>query len=133
NGRSLFGRAEGVRLLGAIPPSLQAEVYFKDGTGLSDQKFQLRQENAVAEVTAYSDVAALPADDLDAVTRAVGRNIMIGRGDIFDAYDGLWRGELGRALALAAWAPQRIPAKPSFTDVGFFTPCYPSVERVAGA
>src|SRR5438046_1709663 len=88
NGLSLFGRAEGVHLLGAIPPSLQAEVYFKDGTGLSDQKFQLRQENAVAVVTAYADVAGLPADDLDAVTRAVGRNVMIGRGDSFDAYDG---------------------------------------------
>ena len=132
NGLSLFGRAEGVHLLGAIPPSLQAEVYFKDGTGLSDQKFQLRQENAVAVVTAYADVAGLPADDLDAVTRAVGRNVMIGRGDIFDAYDGLWRGELARALALAAGLPQRIPSKASFNDVGFFNPFYPYVESVAG-
>ncbi|PYT14095.1 MAG: hypothetical protein DMF51_09310 [Acidobacteria bacterium] len=48
NGLSLFGRAEGVHLLGAIPPSLQAEVYFKDGTGLSDQKFQLRQESGAS-------------------------------------------------------------------------------------
>ncbi|PYT14094.1 MAG: hypothetical protein DMF51_09305 [Acidobacteria bacterium] len=58
---------------------------------------------------------------------------MIGRGDSFDAYDGLWRGELARALALAAGLPQRIPSTPSFNDVGFFTPFYPYVESVAGA
>src|SRR3989449_3396293 len=77
NGLSLFGRAEGVHLLGAIPPSPTAEVFFKAGTGLLDQKFQLRQENAVAIVTAYDDVATLPPGDLDTVTRAVARNIMI--------------------------------------------------------
>src|SRR5206468_2669026 len=87
NGLSLFGRAEGVHLLGAIPPSLNAEVYFKAGSGLLDQKFYVRQESAVAVVTDYADVATLPPDDRDAVTRAIARNIMIGRGGIFDAYD----------------------------------------------
>ena len=132
NGLSLFGRAEGVHLLGAIPPSPNAEVFFKTGTGLLDQKFQLRQENAVAVVTAYADVATLPPDDRDTVTSAVARNVMIGRGTIFDAYDGLSRGELARALALAAGQPQRIPIKPSFNDVGTSHPLFPYVESVNG-
>jgi len=133
NGLSLFGRAEGVHLLGAIPPSPTAEVFFKAGTGLLDQKFYLRQETAVAVVTAYADVATLPPDDLDVVTRAVSRNVMIGRGDVFDAYDGLTRGELARALALAAGSPQRIPSDASFDDVIASDPLYPYVESVAGA
>ncbi len=132
NGASLFGRAEGVHLLGAIPGALDAEVYFKTGSGLSDQTFEIRQETAVAVVTAYADVAGLPADDRDAVTRAVGRNVMIGRGDSFDAYASLWRGELARALALAAGRPQRIPSSPSFNDVPADDPLYPYVESVAG-
>jgi len=133
NGASLFGRAEGVHLLGAFPQSLGAEIYFKTGSGLTDQNFQMRQESAVAVVTAYADVPGLPPDDGDAVTRAVGRNVMIGRGDVFDAYDGLTRGELARALALAAGAPQRIPAKATFNDVGPANPLFPYVESVAGA
>src|SRR6266850_4945668 len=133
NGTSLFGRAEGVHLLGAIPQGIGAEVYFKTGSGLTDQTFYLRQESAVAVVTDYADVATLPADDLDIVTRAVARNIMIGRDDVFDAYDNMMRGELARALALAAGQPQRIPSRPSFDDVGAYNPFYPYVESVAGA
>jgi serine protease AprX len=133
NGTSLFGRAEGAHLLGTVPRSMTAEVFFKTGTGLADQRFQLRQETAAAVVTAYADVAALPAADRDAVTRAVARNVMIGRGGLFDAQASLSRGELVRALALAAGRPQRIPLTPSFPDVGPAHPLYPYVETVAGA
>ena len=133
NGASLFGRAEGVHLLGAIPPALAAEVYFKSGSGLADQKFKMRQENAVAVVTAYTDVAGLADADRDVVTRAVGRNVLIGHDGVFDAYESLARGELARALALAAGRPQRIPSKPSYNDVGVADPLYPYIESVAGA
>jgi serine protease AprX len=133
DGTSLFGRAEGVHLLGAVPGALSAEVFFKTGSGLSDQTFEIRQETAVAVVTAYADVADLPDADRDAVARAVGRNVMIGRGDAFDPYDSLWRGELARALALAAGRPQRIPSLPSFNDALADDPLYPYVESVAGA
>jgi serine protease AprX len=133
NGTSLFGRAEGAHILGAVPRSMTAEIFFKTGTGLADQKFHLRQETAVAVVTAYADVAALPAADRDVVTRAVARNVMIGRGDRFDAQASLSRGELARALALAAGRPQRIPLTPSFADIGPSHPLYPYVETVAGA
>jgi len=133
DGLSLFGRAEGAHLLGEVPRPLRAEVYFKSGTGLSDQRFQMREESAVAVVTAYTDVAGLPADDRDTVTRAVGRNVLIGRGTLFDPYDNLTRGELARALALAAGRPQRIPDKASFNDVGPGNPLFPYVESVAGA
>src|SRR5206468_3576907 len=51
---------------------------------------------------------------------------------IFDPYDGLTRGELARALALAAGSPQRIPPKPSFNDVGTSDPLFPYVESAAG-
>ena len=133
NGTSLFGRAEGVHLLGAIPQDIGAEVYFKTGSGLTDQTFEMRQESAVAVVTAYADVAGLPVDDRDIVTRAVGRNVLIGHGGTFDAYESLTRGELARALALAAGRPQRIPSKPTYNDVGASDPSYPYVESVAGA
>lgn len=132
DGLSLFGRAEGAHLLGAIPDDPRMEVYFKAGSGLLDQAFQMRQESAVAVVTAYADVAGLPDDDRGLITRVVGRNVLIGRGGVFDAYDSLTRGELARALALAAGRPQRIPAKPSFNDVGPNSPLYPYVESVAG-
>jgi len=122
-----------VHLLGAIPQAIGAEVYFKTGSGLTDQKFEMRQETAVAVVSAYADVAGLPADDGAIVTRAVGRNVLIGHGGVFDAYESLTRGELARALALAAGQPQRIPSKPSFNDVGSSDPNYPYVESVAGA
>src|SRR5258706_3793892 len=132
NGLSLFGRAEGAHLLGDVPGALTTEVYFKTGSGLADQKFQMREESAVAVVTAYSDVAGLPDGDRDAITRAVSRNVLIGRGGVFDAYDGLTRGELARALALAAGRPQRIPARASFNDVGTADPLYPYVESTDG-
>jgi serine protease AprX len=133
NGLSLFGRAEGVHLLGVIPGTLSADVFFKAGSGLFDQKVQIRQETAVAAVTGYPDIAFLFAADRDAVTCAVARNIMIGRGDRFEAYAPLSRGELARALALAAGRPQRIPPWPSFFDVPPAHPLYPYVESVAGA
>ena len=132
NGASLFGRAEGVHLLGAIPEALDTRVFFKTGTGLSDQTFDIRQETAVAVVTAYDDVAGLPDADRDAVTRAVARNVMIGRGGSFNAYASMSRGELARALALAAGRPQRIPSSPSFIDVPAADPLYPYVESVSG-
>jgi serine protease AprX len=133
NGTSLFGRAEGAHIVGAVPPSMTAEFFFKTGTGLADQKFLLRQETAVAVVTAYADVPALPAADRETVTRAVARNVMVGRGDRFDPYASLLRGELARALALAAGQPQRIPATPSFSDVGVSHPLFPYIETVSGA
>ncbi|MGH9798612.1 MAG: hypothetical protein ACRD5D_10700, partial [Candidatus Polarisedimenticolia bacterium] len=133
NGLSLFGRAEGVHLLGAIPGTLSADIVFRTGSGLFDQSFQVRQETAVAVVTGYPDIAFLFAADRDAVTRAVAQNILIGRGDRFEAYANLSRGELARALALAAGRPQRIPPWPSFFDVPPAHPLYPYVESVAGA
>ena len=78
-------------------------------------------------------MAGLAADDRDTVTRAVGRNILIGHGGTFDAYESLTRGELARALALAAGRPQRIPSKPTYNDVGVSAPLYPYVESVAGS
>jgi len=132
NGTSLFGRAEGMHLLGAVPASMTALVYFKVGTGLLAQPFQMRQETAVAVVTAYGDVATLPPSDRDWVTRAVSRHVLDGRGDRFDAYDGLTRAELARALALTAGLPQRIPSQNSFPDVGATDPAFPYVETVAG-
>jgi hypothetical protein len=133
NGTSLFGRAEGVHLLGALPGDLTLEVSFKAGAGLLDQPFLLRGETAAAVVTAYSDVAALPEPARALVTRAVSRNYMVGRGARFEAGEPLRRGELARALALAAGLPQRIPSAPSFPDVGLSDPEHPYVESVAGA
>src|SRR6185436_10252948 len=48
NGLSLFGRTEGTHLLGAIPASLIARVFFKTGSGLLAQPFELRQETSIA-------------------------------------------------------------------------------------
>jgi len=132
NGTSLFGRTEGLLLLGTVPSSMGVEVYFKTGSGLVDQPFQMRQETAVAVVTAYGDVAALPAPDRDLVTRAVSRHVLVGRNDRFDPYDGLTREELARALALTGELPQRIPANNSFPDVGTGDVSFPYVETVAG-
>src|SRR5437867_817858 len=73
NGLSLFGRAEGMHLLGAVPLHLTAEAYFKNGTGLLDQPFEMRTETAVAMLTAYSDLGVLPASLIDRATRAVTR------------------------------------------------------------
>ncbi len=61
NGLSLFGWSEGTHLLGVVPSSMTMDIFFKTGTGAADQPFQLRQESAVAVLTAYTDVAALPS------------------------------------------------------------------------
>jgi len=133
NGAALFGRADGVLLLGAVPQSMTARVYFKGGGGLQDQPFEIRQETAVAVVTAYADVAALEPGARALVTRAISRRLMIGREDRFDAHAAMTRGELARALALGAGLPQRIPAERSFPDVGAGDPVHPYVESVAGS
>ena len=132
-GPSLFGRTEGIQLLGAVPHTVNLEVYFKNGAGLVAQPFELRQQKATAMVTAYTDVAALPEPDRQAVTLAVSRHVLVGRGSRFEASSGLTRGELARALALAAGLPQRIPSSPSFTDVASTDEEYPYIETVAGA
>jgi serine protease AprX len=133
NGTSLFGRAEGIHLLGDVPSAMTMEVFFKNGTGLADQPFQIRQETALAVVTGYLDVPSLPPAERDLVARAVGRRVIVGRGDRFEAASGLRRGELARSLALVAARPQRIPASPSFSDTHASDPDYPYVESVAGA
>ncbi|MBI4168860.1 MAG: S8 family serine peptidase [Acidobacteria bacterium] len=132
NGASLFGRAEGVHLLGALPSRMTAEIFFKAGTGLADQPLWIRQESAVAVVTAYVDVAALPPADQATIGRVVSRHVLIGRGSLFDPSAGLSRGELARALALTAGIPQRIPANASFSDSRPGDADYPYVETVAG-
>ncbi|HEY3176917.1 MAG TPA: S8 family serine peptidase [Candidatus Polarisedimenticolia bacterium] len=132
-GPSLFGRTEGMQLLAEVSEPLTLEIFFKDGAGLLDQPFQLRQEKAVAVVTAYTDVASLPGPDQEAVARAVSRHVLVGRGSRFEASAGLMRGELARALALAGRLPQRIPSSPSFADVPPTDAVYPYVESVAGS
>ncbi len=132
NALSLFGRTEGAQLLGAVPPALTAEIGFKTGSGLLDQAFEMRQERAVAEVTAYEDVALLSTADRDRVTRAVSRGVMVGRGSLFEAAAFLTREELARSLALVGGVPQRIPASGSFADVGPSDAAFPYVETVAG-
>jgi serine protease AprX len=133
NALSLFGRTEGAQLLGAVPATLTAEINFKPGTGLLSQAFEMRQERAVAEITAYADTAGLAPADRDRVTRAVSRHVMIGRGSLFEAGAWITREELARALALTGGLPQRIPSSPSFPDSDLADAAYPYVETVAGA
>src|SRR5437867_3005949 len=59
NAASLFGRTEGTHILGELPTSMTMDVFFKAGTGVTDQPFQVRQESAVAVLTAYTDVAKI--------------------------------------------------------------------------
>ena len=133
NGHVLYGRTEGVHLLGEVPSAMTMDVFFKTGTGPADQPFELRQETAVAVLTGYTDVATLPDASRDLLAGAVGRHVIVGRGTLFEPYSYITRGELARSLALAAELPQRIPAQPSFLDVGPADPGYPFVETVAGA
>ena len=133
NGTSLFGRAEGIQLSGAVPSELTARVNFKGGVGLLDQPFEMRTERAVASLTAYSDLGALSPALLDTLTRAVARHVIEGRTGVFDPYDSLTRGELARSLAMTAELPQRIPSHPTFPDTGASEADYPFVETVAGA
>jgi hypothetical protein len=63
---------------------------------------------------------------------AVARHVLDGRGDQFEPYDALTRGELARSLALTAELPQRIPAQSSFPDTASSDPAFPFVESVAG-
>ena len=133
NTASLFGRTEGTHLLGELPTSMTMDVFFKAETGVADQPFQVRQESAVAVLTAYTDVATLPAVSQDLLAEAVARRVIVGRGGVFAPASSLTRGELARSLALVAGLPQRIPAQPSFTDVATGDPVYPFVETVSGA
>jgi serine protease AprX len=132
NALSLFGRNEGVLLLGAVPAHLSAEIYFKNPTGLLSQPFEMRVESGVAVLTAYSDLGVLSANLIDRATRAVARHVLDGRGDRFDPFDRLERGELARSLALTAELPQRIASQPSFPDTGLSDPAFPYAETVAG-
>jgi len=132
NALSLFGRTEGVHLLGAVPAHLNAEIYFKNPTGVLNQPFEMSVESGVAVLTAYSDLGILSASLIDRATRAVARHVLDGRGDRFDPFDGLGRGELARSLALTAELPQRIASQPSFPDTGLSDPAFPYVETVAG-
>ncbi|HKY32404.1 MAG TPA: S8 family serine peptidase [Candidatus Polarisedimenticolia bacterium] len=131
-GPSLFGRTEGMHLMAVVPEALQLDVHFKQGVGPLDQPFELRQQKAVAAITAYTDLAPWPAGDQEAITRAVSRHVMIGRGSRFEPAAALTRAELARALALAGGAPQRIPSSPSFADVPPSDPDFPYVESAAG-
>jgi serine protease AprX len=133
DGGSLFGRAEGMSLQGPLPSGATLAVEFKGGIATGDQPFELSQESSSSIVTAYTDVPGLQTSDADLVALAVGRRVMIGRGTLFQPYDDLERGELARALALAAGAPQRVPASASFNDLTISDPLYPYVESVAGA
>jgi serine protease AprX len=127
---SLFGRVDGLRLLGPTPAGGTLEVSWK--SGLTDQPFEVREEVSTA-VTSYADVAALAPTDAAIVALAVSRRVMIGRGALFAAASDLERGELARALALGAGLPQRVPAVPSFPDVHANDPLFPYVESTAGA
>ncbi|HZM70330.1 MAG TPA: S8 family serine peptidase [Candidatus Cryosericum sp.] len=132
NGLALFGREDGVHVLGAVPPAMTATISFKTGTGPLDQPFSARQETSVAALTAYSDVAALDPASLRLITRAVSQHVLVGRADHFVPGDGLTRAELARALALTAGLPQRIPSGASFPDVGVQDAAFPYIETVAG-
>jgi len=133
NGPSLFGRTDGAHLLGDVPRDMTLGVFFKTGTGLADQPFQVRQESAVAVLTGYTDVGSLTAASLNQATEAVARDVIAGRGTRFEPASSLTRGELARSLALTAGLPQRVPGQPSFTDVATTDPAYPFVETVAGS
>ncbi|HEV8375573.1 MAG TPA: S8 family serine peptidase, partial [Candidatus Polarisedimenticolia bacterium] len=132
NGTSLFGRAEGLHMMGAVPSPVTAYVSYKAGTGIVDQPFEMRWEPAVAQLIGYDDLGTLPPALLETLTRAVSRHVIEGRGSQFDPYDALTRGELARSLALTAELPQRIAAQPTFPDTGSSEPEYPFVETVAG-
>jgi hypothetical protein len=132
NGDSLFGRVDGIHLLGSPPPELNLELSFKSGTTVGGQEFSLRQEFAVATLPAYSDIADLPAPDLETAIQAVSRHVLIGRGNQFAASGQITRGEMARALALAAGLPQRIPGSPSFQDT-LNDSDSPYIETVAGS
>jgi serine protease AprX len=132
NGTSLFARTEGVHLMTAVPTAMTATVSFKTGSGLLEQPFEMRQETAVATLTAYTDVGGLSAADLDRATRAVSRHVIDGRGSLFAPDASLTRAELARSLALTAELPQRIPTVSSFPDVGTKDAAFPFVETIAG-
>src|SRR5262245_42178081 len=86
NGIALFGRTEGAHLVGGVPSAMTMDVHFKAGTGLADQPFELRQETAVAVLTAYTDVGSLPAASQDRLAEAVARHVIVGRGSRFEPY-----------------------------------------------
>jgi serine protease AprX len=132
SGMALFGRTEGAHLVGAVPSAMTMDVHFKAGTGLADQPFEMRQETAVAVLTAYTDVGSLPAGSQDLLAEAVARHVIVGRGSRFEPSASITRGDLARSLALTASLPQRVPVQPSFTDVAASDPAYPFVETVAG-
>jgi serine protease AprX len=132
NGLGVFGRLEGLRLSNDVPEGGTIELFFKPGTGLSDQPLEVRQESAAPVVTAYADVADLDPADAAVVTEALARNVMVGRGAAFEPHAPMTRGELARALALAAGAPQRVPPSSSFTDLAPLSTDWPWVESVSG-
>jgi serine protease AprX len=133
DGLSLFGRTDGVHVLGSVPPSMTASISFKQGSGLFDQPFEVRQETAVATLTSCADVTALsPADQVTAA-RAVSQHVLDVRGDQFAPAAALTRAELARSLAMTAGLPQRIPSVNTFQDVSTKDPAFAYVETVAGA
>jgi hypothetical protein len=97
-----------------------------------EQPFEMRQETALAQITAYSDVAALAPADQDRIARAVSRHVIVGRDTLFAPDSTLSRAELARSLALTGGLPQRIAAHSSFPDLADSDPSEPYVETVAG-
>ncbi|HKQ96253.1 MAG TPA: S8 family serine peptidase [Candidatus Polarisedimenticolia bacterium] len=132
NGAGIFGRTEGAALSGAVPRALTAQISFKANAVGPDQPIEIRQETAVAVLTGFSDLDSLDPSSRDLLARAVSRHVIEGRGARFEPKRSLERGELARSLALTAGLPQRIPAAPSFPDVGASDPSYPFVETAAG-
>lgn len=132
NGASLFGRTEGVTLVGSVPASLTLEISSKAGGSAFDQTFYLHQESATVTAEDMTDLSELTPDETQRVALALARRVMIGRGDRFEPQSALTRAELARALALAAGSPQRVPAVSSFTDVSTGDPAYPYIESASG-
>jgi hypothetical protein len=132
NGLGLFGRVEGLRLARELPAAETFEIFFKNGTGLFDEELYVRQEAALPVLHAYSDVLSLDPADVQAITTAVSRNLIVGHGSVFEPLEAMSRGDLARSLALAAGVPQRIPPSGSFVDVAPGDANLPYVESVAG-
>jgi len=132
NGASLFGRSEGVTLVGSVPAPLTLEISSKTGGSALDQTFYLHQEAATVTADGMTDLPGLTPDEAQRVALALARRVMVGRGNRFEPQSALTRAELARALALAAGSPQRIPAASSFTDVSTADPAYPYIESASG-
>jgi hypothetical protein len=84
NGASLFGRAEGVTLVGSVPSQLSLDVMSKTGGSVFDQAFYLHQEGADASAVGMTDLQGLDPAQTARVALALARRVMIGRNDRFE-------------------------------------------------